>query len=287
MTKNRKFNDKKRIIRVLSYFIFFLVAIFAGLSIFWSSSENHESTSSFTAFSKQVKNENLPLLYQNSNKRATPQMLSEGKILFDQNCSSCHGLGATGSSRAPNLVGLGPATIDFWVSTGRMPLAAPTIQPARKPVKFTRQQVLDIVAYVSSLGPGGPLIPDISGVKNASISEGASLFALNCAGCHTITGAGDALAYGAYAPSLHYATPEQVAEAIRTGPANMPRFNSGNLSQSQVDAIVKYVTQGIQHPDNAGGFSLGGVGPVAEGFIGLLIGVGLLMLAAFWIGDRA
>jgi ubiquinol-cytochrome c reductase cytochrome c subunit len=285
MTLNLK---KSRSRSLVFYVIFVFICVIAGIALFWSSSENTTEVASFSGFKTVTKTDSrLPLLYQGSNKRATPQMLSEGKILFDENCSSCHGLNATGSSRAPNLVGLGPATIDFWVSTGRMPLAAPTVQPVRKPVKFTRQQVLAIVAYVSSLGPGGSLIPNISGVNNANISEGQSLFALNCAGCHTVTGAGDALAYGAFAPSLHYATPEQVAEAIRTGPANMPRFNSGNLSQSQVDAIVKYVTQGIQRPDNAGGFSLGGIGPVAEGFIGLLIGVGLLMLAAFWIGDRA
>ena len=43
----------------------------------------------------------------------------------------------------------------------------------------------------------------------------------------------------------------------------------------------------LQHPDNAGGAGLGGIGPVGEGFVGLLIGVGLLMLVCFWIGDRA
>ena len=81
--------------------------------------------------------------------------------------------------------------------------------------------------------------------RAANLADGASLFALNCAACHTITGAGDALAYGTYAPSLHYATTTQVAEAIRTGPGNMPRF-TGNLTDSQVRDIVAYVTE--QHP---------------------------------------
>ncbi len=226
------------------------------------------------------------LLYQNSGVRATYQQVRQGQTLFDESCSSCHGAYASGTDRAPNLVGLGPATIQFWVSTGRMPLSNPIIQPIRKPVKFTQAQILDIVSFVASQAPGGVLIPNIKGVNSATLAEGASLFDINCAGCHTITGAGDALASGAYAPSLHQATPEQVAEAIRTGPANMPRFNPGVLTNAQVNSLVKYVTQGIQHPDNAGGWNLGGVGPVAEGFIGLLIGVGLLVLAAFWVGDR-
>ncbi len=117
---------------------------------------------------------------------------------------------------------------------------------------------------------------------------GQSLFSLNCAACHTIEGTGDALAYGTNAPSLNVKniTAQQVAEAIRTGPANMPRF-SGNLTDAQVADIVSYVTGRLQHPTNPGGFSLGGVGPVAEGFVALLIGVGGLVLVCFWIGERS
>jgi ubiquinol-cytochrome c reductase cytochrome c subunit len=66
----------------------------------------------------------------------------------------------------------------------------------------------------------------------------------------------------------------------------MPVF-SGNLSDAQVRDIVAYVTQNLQHPHNPGGNDLGGVGPVTEGFIGLLFGVGGLMIIAFWIGDRS
>ena len=90
------------------------------------------------------------------------------------------------------------------------------------------------------------------------------------------------------APSLQVKnlTAQQVVEAIRTGPANMPRF-SGNLTDAQVADIVSYVTGRLQQPTNPGGFSLGGVGPVAEGFVALLIGVGGLALVCFWIGERS
>jgi len=65
----------------------------------------------------------------------------------------------------------------------------------------------------------------------------------------------------------------------------MPRF-TGNLSDKQVRDVVKYVTTEIQHPQNVGGLGLGGLGPVAEGFVGLLLGVGLLALVGFWVGER-
>ncbi len=215
--------------------------------------------------------------------------IGAGEALFASSCASCHGPQALGTDRAPNLQGLGAATVDFWVSTGRMPLADSYLQPVRKLVRFTPRQVLQIVAYVSSLAPpfqADSGIPTVD-LKNANLAEGNSLFVLNCAGCHTITGAGDALANGAFAPSLHKATATQIAEAIRTGPGNMPHFGPGNLSEQQAADIVAYVKTVIQHPNNSGGLGLGGIGPVAEGFIGLLIGVGALMLVAFWIGDRA
>ena len=215
--------------------------------------------------------------------------IAPGQSLFELNCSSCHGVDASGTARAPNLQGLGPATVDFWVSTGRMPLAVATAQPVQKPPRFNRKQTLQIVAFVNSLAPAAPDYP--SGIPTVNLpagnlTEGNSLFVLNCAGCHTITGAGDALSNGFQATSLHKIYPRQIVEAIRTGPTQMPHFGPGNLTDQQVTDIVKYVTTTIQHPVNQGGLGLGGIGPVAEGFIGLLFGVGGIMLVAFWLGDR-
>jgi ubiquinol-cytochrome c reductase cytochrome c subunit len=209
-----------------------------------------------------------------------------GEQLFAANCSSCHGTDAAGSALAPNLRGVGAGTVDFWVSTGRMPLADSSIQATRKPPRFDRLQTLEIAAYVQSLAPGGVQIPSVD-LQQASVSNGGRLFTLNCAACHTITGAGDALYKGAYAPSLHQATVQQIVEAIRSGPGNMPRFGPGNITNQEAADIAAYVHGVIQHPSDPGGFGLGGVGPVAEGFVGLLFGVGLLMLVSFWIGERS
>jgi ubiquinol-cytochrome c reductase cytochrome c subunit len=211
--------------------------------------------------------------------------LQEGRTLFDANCSTCHGAFAQGSALAPNLEGVGSATVDLWVSSGWMPLANPTSQPLRKPALFTVEQSADIAYYVSSLSPGGPSIPSVN-LKGASVSSGFSLFALNCAPCHTITGAGDALSNGITAPPLHGLTKTQVAEAILTGPGNMPRLIA-EFTPQQVNDIVAYVTKDIEHAQHPGGLGLGGVGPVAEGFIGLFVGVGVIVLITLWIGDRS
>ena len=75
-------------------------------------------------------------------------------------------------------------------------------------------------------------------------------------------------------------------EAIRTGPQNMPRFGPATSPTSRRWTSCLYVTKYIKHPTNIGGIGLGGVGPVAEGFIGLFVGVGVCLLAAYWVGDR-
>jgi ubiquinol-cytochrome c reductase cytochrome c subunit len=209
-----------------------------------------------------------------------------GQALFAANCSTCHGGEALGTTRAPNLQGLGAGTIDFWVSTGRMPLANSSIQATRKPSRFNRLQTLEISAWVQSLTPGEGVQVPVVNTNQADLEAGNTLFTLNCAACHTITGAGDALADGAYAPSLHLATTTQIVEAIRSGPGNMPHFSAGNITNTEARDLAAYVSGVIEHPDNAGGVGLGGIGPVGEGFVGLLVGVGVLMLVCFWIGER-
>lgn len=223
--------------------------------------------------------------------------IAAGRDLFATTCSSCHGNTANGTmivngkveaTIGPNLQGVGAATVDFWVSSGRMPATdVKAVEAERRPTRLTPQQALEIAAWVNSLDPAVPAVP-YPHLHTANQSVGAELFSLNCAACHTIEGTGDALAYGTNAPSLinRAVTPQQVVEAVRTGPANMPRF-SGNLSDAQVRDITSYVTGRLQHPTNPGGFSLGGVGPVAEGFVALLIGVGGLALICFWIGERS
>jgi ubiquinol-cytochrome c reductase cytochrome c subunit len=220
------------------------------------------------------------------------KLIPLGEALYMQNCASCHGTTANGvpadgtPGAYPNLRGLGPGTVDFWIATGRMPASDPrSVQANAKQPRLTAEQALAVAAWVNSLSAATPFVPIVHSISSADVSDGFSLFALNCAACHTITGDGDALARNTYAPSLRAVPATQVAEAIRTGPGNMPRF-TGNLSDAQVRDVVAYVTGYIQHPRNPGGFGLGGLGPVAEGFVALSFGVGLLALVAFWIGDR-
>lgn len=211
------------------------------------------------------------------------QDITAGKELFQANCSSCHGLEAQGTSQGPSLIGSGAAAVYFQMSTGRMPAKEVGAQNNRKPVTFTPRQIDDIAGYVASLG-GGPAIPTAEQVDPAKGDPGvgSQLFSANCAQCHGFAGAGGALTYGKNAPALTQATPSQIYTAMLTGPEAMPVFADGALPPQAKRDIIAYITQTRVEP-NPGGFSLGRTGPVTEGLVIFLGGMGFLVLISMWI----
>ena len=211
------------------------------------------------------------------------QGIRAGKELFQANCSSCHGLEAQGTSQGPSLVGSGAAAVYFQMSTGRMPAKEPGAENERKPVTFSPRQIEDIAGYVASLG-GGPEIPTPEQVstEGANTALGSQLFSANCAQCHGFAGAGGALTYGKNAPPLTESTPTQIYTAMLTGPEAMPVFSDGALSPQAKRDIIAYITQTRVEP-NPGGFSLGRTGPVTEGLVIFLGGLGFLVIISMWI----
>ena len=206
-----------------------------------------------------------------------------GRGLFVDACSFCHGFAGTGvPGRGPSLVGVGAQASDFYLSTGRMPLADPRAFPERAKPSFTRPQIDALNAYVASLG-GGPPIPTVA-ASAGNLADGERAFALACAGCHQIVGRGG-IVTGSVAPSLQQATATEVGEAIRTGPYLMPRFSTGELSDATVNSIARYVLY-TRHPDDRGGWSIGHIGPIPEGMVAWLFGLASLVIFARVIGER-
>jgi ubiquinol-cytochrome c reductase cytochrome c subunit len=222
---------------------------------------------------------------------------ADGRVLYAQDCAWCHGGQGQGTTFGPTLDGAldGGAYTDFMLSTGRMPLDSPGQRVTRNEPRYDDAQIAAIVGYVSSFGGSGPPIPEPHPAAGV-LSSGERLFQENCAACHGMTGVGGALTQGRFAPPLDRATPTEVAEAMLVGPGcsnssrscgpgsgAMPRFE---LTPEEVDAITRYVLY-VQSPQDAGGWSIGRVGPVAEGAVGLLVGLGLLLIVIRWIGTSS
>lgn len=238
-----------------------------------------------------------------------PAVVAAGQQLYTEHCQSCHGVnGVGGVNGSPELIDAGAAASDFYITTGRMPLNNAHDQAIRHRPYFNLEQTTELNSYVNALpkinrsstsGPGIPVLSQLCPVNGkvndsggtaaagpcVSLSQGQQLFQLNCAQCHQATGAGGMLSKGNVIPGLHNANEVQVAEAVRVGPKPMPVFGTNQLSQDQVSAIAHYV-QYLHHPNNAGGLSIGGFGPVAEGFVGVLLGFCVLLAAARLIGNR-
>lgn len=218
--------------------------------------------------------------------------VAKGKALFLVGCSSCHGANAEGiltqrgTQYGPSLIGVGAAAVDFQVSTGRMPMAQPGAQAARKDALYNEEEIEALGAYVQSLGPG-PAVPeadkyDVSDATEEQVTRGGQFFRTNCTACHNFAGTGGALPKGKYAPNLRGVSEKHIYEAMLTGPQQMPVFSEGVLSPEDKRDIIAYLKKTEDTP-SYGGFTLGSYGPVSEGLFAWLVGIGGLVGIGIWI----
>lgn len=220
--------------------------------------------------------------------RASSDDVAAGQDLFRANCATCHGTEAQGTDAGPSLIGVGAASVDFQVSTGRMPMAHNAPQAEPKPSSFDEEATAQMAAYIASLAPG-PAIPTAEMVDPAKgdPANGMEIFRTNCSMCHNAVGAGGALSEGKYAPSLHepHVTDTVVYEAMVTGPQSMPVFNDANVTPEEKRDVIAYLE--AQRGTSPGGFSLGNIGPVSEGLWAWIVGIGGLIGIAVWIGAKS
>ncbi len=203
-----------------------------------------------------------------------------GASLYLQNCASCHGPNGEGAEAGPSLIGAGAASADFYLRTGRMPLGAPGQQPQRADPIYSEEEIRALVDYVASFGDG-PAIPQVG--TGGDLHRGWELYTANCAACHAATGAGNAVGGGFAAVGLGQATSTEIAEAMVVGPGVMPRFDWETADQDSIIAYVEY----LRDSPSPGGAPSGGVGPVGEGFVSVVVGVTLLLLVARFVGRRS
>ena len=219
---------------------------------------------------------------------AKSTLIAEGKELFLKGCSSCHGLNAEGGSIAPSLIGVGAASVDFQVGTGRMPMADMSQQAMRKKPLYTEEQTAALAAYVASLAPGPASLTneEIEWERDGNTAEGGELFRNNRAMCHNFAGQGGALTQGKYAPTIMGVEPKHIYEAMITGPQSMPVFSDKTITVEEKLSIIKWIKAAEAEP-NLGGASLGRVGPVTEGLLVWTFGLGLLIGIAVWLASKA
>jgi ubiquinol-cytochrome c reductase cytochrome c subunit len=211
--------------------------------------------------------------------------VAQGQAIYDRSCITCHGSNLQGvPHRGPSLIGVGEAAVYFQVHTGRMPLARQEAEAQEKPPVFSEAQIEQLAAFVQANG-GGPVLP-AGDLRAGNVAEGGELFRLNCASCHNTVGAGGALSSGKAAPSLVNADDMTIYTAMLSGPENMPVFGDNQLTPDQKRSIINYV-QTIKSQADPGGANIGRIGPVSEGLVIWVVGIGVLLFGIFWMGSKA
>ncbi len=206
-----------------------------------------------------------------------------GARLYQRDCVFCHGADGRGTPRGQSLTEVGPAEAHYSITTGRMPIEDVGDERRRREVQYKAEEVDALIAHMRRFLALEPEIPEVN-VEEGKLSEGGEVFLAECAARHQWSGAGGAL-LGREAPGLREATPTQIASAIRSGPPGMPGYGEEVIDEEHLNSVVKYVLY-LREPQDRGGNGLWHLGPFAEGLIGWVVGIGVLILAVLWIGER-
>ena len=214
----------------------------------------------------------------------------EAETLYANQCATCHGADGGGGTipgttdDAPPLADNPDVTVpyvDLTLRVGRMP--PPENEPydnRARHVLFDDGQRRALVAYIAEQFdiPG-----EIPQPPPGEASRGREVYAANCAQCHGSTGAGGVAGAGAWTPSVIDRDAVAIAEAIRVGPFEMPRFGEQQISDAQIGDIVAF----LEFVEEEHGTPLGLVelNPVyASGFAFVFAVV--ILLSALWIAGR-
>ena len=119
---------------------------------------------------------------------ADPKAITQGAVLFRQDCAYCHGVSARGGMRGPDL------TTGSWTHGGSDAEVAATISAgvpgtAMPPNKLTDDEVWQVVSYLRTLEKP-PVAAKGDARRGESLFSGAST---RCSSCHIVNGRGGRL----------------------------------------------------------------------------------------------
>ena len=213
----------------------------------------------------------------------------QGRQLYLEGCAQCHGMDPSGApvyAGVPSLSQVGgAAAIDWVLRTGRMPVANIVAQAERSKPHYGEAEIRALVAYVGQ-EVGDPNVPAVD-ANQGDLVYGRQVYATTCSACHGMNGAGSALGGYNNAPSLQGVDPLTVAEAMKIGPGQMPVFQPPSFGEREVNSIARYVQTLGAKGFSEGGLPIGGKGPVPEGFVAWMIGLGALVFVSWRIGGRS
>lgn len=184
-----------------------------------------------------------PLAKIKSDPKLLEFALANGKAAFGDNCSPCHGTGATGGPGYPSLQD------DDWLWGGKLEDIHTTLKVG---IRSTHNDTR--VSEMPAFGKDGVLkkeeisevadhVLSLSG-KGAASAKGKQLFADNCASCHGDDGKGN-LELGAPnladAIWLYGGTKEKIVETVTNSRKGVMPTWEGRLDPVTIKSLAVYV----------------------------------------------
>lgn len=146
-----------------------------------------------------------------------PKMAKLGEFQFRINCAFCHGLGARGGGKGPDLRrvqkrhGNSDADLFTTINNGIPGTAMPPNGTTGQGVGMTNEEIWQVITYLRSVQMKAPAKPLGDAAHGKELFYGDA----NCSGCHMVQGKG-----GRLGPDLTAVggirTPDYIVESVRS-----------------------------------------------------------------------
>jgi len=190
----------------------------------------------------------LPLRAQGKNPYAGDVKVAKlGEFEFRANCAFCHGLGARGGGRGPDLTrtpkkhGDSDTEIFNTINNGVPGTAMPPNGATQQGVGMTEEEIWQVVTYIRSVEKKPATV-------NGDTKHGRELFFGNmrCATCHMFAGKG-----GRVGPDLTGAGTARSTEYLVESMRNPSRRLAQGLTEAMKEFSVEYETVDVVTGDGA------------------------------------
>jgi cytochrome c oxidase cbb3-type subunit 3 len=177
---------------------------------------------------------------------ADPKAAKAGEFEFRINCAFCHGLGARGGGRGPDLTRAhkrhGDSDADLFqnISQGIPGTVMPANGTNGQGVGMTDDEIWQIIAYLRSVQVQTPIKP----VGNAAHGQELFYGDANCSSCHMVQGNG-----GRLGPDLTTAGTARTVESLIDSVRNPSKRLAWGLTESTKEFAQEYETVTVIIPD--------------------------------------
>ena len=165
-----------------------------------------------------------------------------GEFEFRANCAFCHGLGARGGGRGPDLTRArkrhGNADADLYrtINDGVPGTAMPANGATQQGVGMTAEEIWQVIAYIRSVQVKAPLQPPGNAAHGKELFSGSAA----CANCHMVEGAG-----GRFGPDLTSTGGARSMDYIVDSVRNPNRRLAQGISEAMKEFSQEYETVNV------------------------------------------